>query len=186
MRYDIHGRYIGCENNDARRRRDGGVCGEGGFAEGFNDFFDAAFEGFVFGGWINTQFLLAGEKTCRKEGLKVPFLTDLSTFLHAFSSANGFANGTRAPTRGATLTLTSSMPFASVVADKGSMFSRFSSNAAVRVDTGATSAAFFSFFSFLLLWMPSFSERFSFFSFLSFFRSSLSVFFSFAIIGNGS
>jgi len=54
VRYDVHGGDVGGEDDDAEGLLlwgGGGGGGGGGFAEGFDDFFYAAFEGFVFGGW---------------------------------------------------------------------------------------------------------------------------------------
>lgn len=57
VRYDVHGGDVGGEDDDAEgllllwSGGGGGGGGGGGFAEGFDDFFYAAFEGFVFGGW---------------------------------------------------------------------------------------------------------------------------------------
>ena len=51
VRYHVHGRDVGGEDHRAGRRGSvRGCAGCGGFAQRFDDFFDAAFEGFVFVG----------------------------------------------------------------------------------------------------------------------------------------
>lgn len=62
---DVQRRDICCKDNDANGIGDGCVgCWRGTFAEGFDDFFDASFEGFVDGG-CNT---LAMSSTSRTHG----------------------------------------------------------------------------------------------------------------------
>lgn len=100
MRDDVHGGDVGGEDDDAGGLVLGAGGGWGGFAEGFDNFFHAAFEGFVFGGWGRGGGLVLGLGGRGEGGGEIPFLTLLRTFFPIFSSANGFANGTSAPRRG--------------------------------------------------------------------------------------
>lgn len=157
MANDVQGRDVCCENDDANRFCDGCICSWGGtFAEGFDDFFDTSFERFVDGGcWL----LDTTKKFWKKEN--APFFTVLNTFLAVLSSANGLANGTRAP-----IGVSAASPLTATTSSTSSFFSNPSRTWAVS-SFSATSDSFFSFFSFLEdLWTPSVSERrFSFFSF---------------------
>lgn len=166
--YYVHGGDVGGEDDDAGGEGDGGGggggCGRGGFAEGFDDFFNAAFEGFVFRRW---DFRLA--LGCvfppptlfrRDEGggilmgmaekkylymfvfMNVPFFTPFRTFFPTFSSANGFAKGTSAPRSGFAFTLTVRSPLlASLTATlPGFCASNVFSNCVV-ISTSATAFA---------------------------------------------
>lgn len=70
MGNDVHGGYV-CREHDDTMGKGGIICSAaggfgcegrdsgGGFAKGFDDFFDAAFEGFVFRGCVVEKHCLA-------------------------------------------------------------------------------------------------------------------------------
>jgi len=155
VRYDVHGGDVGGEDDDAGGLLllllwgGGGGGGGGGFAEGFDDFFYAAFEGFVFGGWGEKK---GGVRILRVGwggfGGRIPFLTLLRTFFPIFSSANGFANGTSAPRRGGAVFIFTSMVSSCLVAT----LPGFASSRVFRslvVKSVSSASAVLSFFSFL-------------------------------------
>lgn len=92
VRDDVHGRDVGGEDDDADGEAVGagaGGVGRRGFAEGFDDFFDAAFEGALGGGCRGLVLEDAGE--CGKFGGMVvegwggfTFLDALEDFLADF------------------------------------------------------------------------------------------------------